>query len=71
MKRRIFGLETEYGITTIDNVEENSFDVIIIAVGHRLFKEMGIANIRKLGRENNIIFDLKYIFDSDEADLKL
>lgn len=64
-------VETEYGITTIDNLEENSFDAIIIAVGHSLFKEMGIANIRKFGKEDNIIFDLKYIFDSDEADLKL
>jgi UDP-N-acetyl-D-galactosamine dehydrogenase len=64
-------VETEYGITTIDNLKENSFDAIIIAVGHRLFKEMGIASIRKFGREDNILFDLKYIFDSDEVDLKL
>jgi len=64
-------VKAEYGITTIDNLEDNSFDAIIIAVGHDQFKAMGIANIRKLGRENSIIFDLKYLFNNNEVDLKL
>jgi|TARA_B110000116_G_C16766559_1_gene551117 UDP-N-acetyl-D-galactosamine dehydrogenase len=64
-------VESEYGISTIDNLEENSFDAIVIAVGHDQFKAMGIEHIRKLGRENNIIFDLKYLFNNGEVDLKL
>ena len=64
-------VKSEYGITTIENIEENSFDATIIAVGHDQFKTMGITRIRKLGRENNIIFDLKYLFDKNEVDLKL
>ena len=64
-------VESEYGIATIGNVEENSFDAIVIAVGHDQFKVMGIEHIRKLGRDNNIIFDLKYLFNNSEVDLKL
>ena len=64
-------VKAEYGITTIDNMEENSFDATIIAVGHDEFKAMGIAHLRKLGRKNNIIYDLKYLFGKNEVDLRL
>tara|TARA_Y100001935_G_C17290626_1_gene503081 strand:+ start:639 stop:1910 length:1272 start_codon:yes stop_codon:yes gene_type:complete len=61
----------QYGIETIENLHEDSFDVILVAVGHSQFKEMGIKRIRELGKENNIVFDLKYLFNSEEADLRL
>jgi UDP-N-acetyl-D-glucosamine/UDP-N-acetyl-D-galactosamine dehydrogenase len=64
-------VDSEYGITTTESVEEDYFDAIVVAVGHDQFKIMGIEEIRKLGRENNIIFDLKYLFKSSEVDLKL
>lgn len=61
----------EHGITIIDDLKENYFDSIIIAVGHDQIKEMGISHIRKLGREINIVFDLKYLFDIKKVDLRL
>lgn len=64
-------VESEYGIVTTDSLEENSYDAIIVAVGHDQFKIMGIEQIRTLGREKNIIFDLKYLFNNNEVDLKL
>ena len=64
-------VEREYGISINGKLKENSFDALVIAVGHDQFKEMGLKNIRKLGRKDSIIFDLKYLFNSNQIDLKL
>ena len=64
-------VEEEYGIKITNFLKEDSYDAIIVAVGHDQFKKMGFQFIRKLGRKKNIIFDLKHIFKKNEADLKL
>lgn len=62
---------TEYGIQIADSLKKETFDVILLAVGHSIFKDMGIKKIREFGKDNNILFDLKYLFDNDQADLRL
>ena len=47
------------------------YDAIIIAVAHNIFKEMGSKKIKDFGKENVIIYDLKYIFSKEESDLRL
>ena len=47
------------------------YDAIVIAVAHRQFKEMGSCGIRKLGKENALVYDLKYVLPAAEADLRL
>jgi len=64
-------MQAEYGIKIIKNLKESYFEAIVIAVGHQEFKTMGISNIRKLGCENCIIFDLKYLYPSGLVDLRL
>ena len=61
----------EYGINLIANPTENSCDAIVLAVKHSIFYELGIEKIRKFGKKNNIIFDVKYMFDKDEVDGRL
>ena len=56
--------------SAIENVD-NDYDAIVIAVAHSQFKSMGVENIRKLGNENCIIYDLKYLLGKDESDLRL
>lgn len=51
--------------------EPDKYDAIIIAVAHKQFKEMGIEEIRKLGKENCVVFDLKYMFDQQLTDVRL
>ena len=58
-------------IRFIETPKTNEYDGIIISVAHEQFKELGINQIRSFGKEKNIIFDLKYIFDSDYTDLRL
>jgi UDP-N-acetyl-D-galactosamine dehydrogenase len=47
------------------------YDAIVIAVAHQQFKEMGIQAIRGMGKENCLLFDLKYLFDKQQTDLRL
>ena len=61
----------EYGIRPVENATQAKYDAIILAVAHQEFKQMSIAEIRALGKEQAIIYDLKYLFPSDQTDARL
>lgn len=61
----------EYGIDVIDKPEAETYDAIIIAVSHDQFKKMGAHGIRALGKENHVIYDIKYLLPSDQVDGRL
>ena len=61
----------EYNLQLINDYKENYYDAIVLAVGHNEFKLMGAENIRKLGKSNHILYDLKYVFEKDEVDMRL
>jgi len=63
--------EHEYGINPVKNVEQGQYDAIILAVAHEQFKAMGAAEIRALGKPEHILYDLKYVLDQSESDLRL
>ena len=63
--------EHEYGITPVTQPEAESYDGIILAVGHRQFKDMGAKDIRGLGKPEHVLYDLKYILSKDSVDLRL
>jgi UDP-N-acetyl-D-glucosamine/UDP-N-acetyl-D-galactosamine dehydrogenase len=63
--------QKEYGIKVIKEPKSKQYDAIILTVAHDKFKEMGLKAIRGLGKDNNILYDLKYIFSSSETDLRL
>ena len=63
--------EHEYSVTLIPELDEQSYDGIIISVAHHQFKQLGIDGLRKLGKPQHIIYDLKYILPSDAADIRL
>ena len=56
-------VEKEYGICTIDAIQERSYDAIILAVGHDKFKHYGASKIKNFGKIKSIIYDLKYILN--------
>ncbi len=60
----------EYGLTLI-HPEKNKYDAVILAVAHGAFKELGAENIRKLGKDNHILYDLKYLLPKSEVDMRL
>lgn len=63
--------EHEYGISPVKSVSDNSYDAIILAVAHEQFKQMGAAKIRALGKQVHVLYDLKYVLDAKEADIRL
>ncbi|HEC1605423.1 TPA: Vi polysaccharide biosynthesis UDP-N-acetylglucosamine C-6 dehydrogenase TviB [Pseudomonas aeruginosa] len=61
----------EYGITPVGTPSHGTYDGIILAVAHSEFKNMGAENIRKLGKAEHVLYDLKYLLDEDKSDLRL
>ncbi len=61
----------EYGLQLTKNPEKETYDAIIIAVAHKQFRDMGSAIIRSFGKTRSIVYDLKYILSSEDADLRL
>ena len=63
--------EAEYGITPIERPKKGHYDGIILAVSHREFVHMGPEAIREFGRDQHVLYDLKYVLPSHDADLRL
>lgn len=63
--------QQEYGISLVATPEAGTYDAIILAVAHRQFKEMGEADIRKLGAATHVLYDLKYLLPVQASDLRL
>lgn len=62
----------EYGIKPISELEEDTYDGVIVALAHKQFREIGASSIRKLGKtDNHVLYDLKYVFPVDTSDLRL
>lgn len=62
----------EYGITPISEPKAGSYQGVILAVGHKQFKDMGEQGIRALGcGKDCVIYDLKYVTPANIPDLRL
>lgn len=64
-------VEHEYGLSLISFLKENYYDGIILAVDHSEFKNMGVEEIRKLGKEKHVLYDVKHVFGSKDSDIRL
>jgi UDP-N-acetyl-D-galactosamine dehydrogenase len=63
--------ENEYGIMPVQELMDNQYDAIIVAVAHREFLAMGVDAIRKLGKNKHVLFDVKHTFPKDSVDGRL
>lgn len=63
--------EREYGIKPIQTLKEGTYDGIVLAVAHEQFKAMGIDKIRAIGKDEHVLYDLKYVYDADSVDIRL
>jgi len=61
----------EYNIALIDKPKRNNYDAIILAVSHKEFQEMGADQIHQLGKDNHVLFDIKYLLQANEVDGRL
>jgi len=64
-------VKNEYGIDLINELEDGRYDAIVLAVDHSEIKSMGIEKIRKLGKQNNVVYDVKHVLPVNDSDLRL
>lgn len=60
-----------YDLVLIKELKNKKYDGIILAVGHEIFLDFGLDNIKNLGKEGAKFFDLKSIFAANDSDFRL
>ncbi|MGP9710919.1 Vi polysaccharide biosynthesis UDP-N-acetylglucosamine C-6 dehydrogenase TviB [Psychrobacter sp. AOP29-E1-7] len=63
--------EREYNVTPISKPAMNHYDGIILAVAHNQFVELGVDQIRAFGKNEHVLYDLKYVFTKEDTDIRL
>ena len=58
-------------IKTISKPKKGAYDILVLAVAHKEFKEIGAHKIKHFGKKESILFDLKYLFEKSESDLRI
>lgn len=61
----------EYGIAPVATPQEGAYDGLILAVAHDEFREAGAEALRRLGKPEHVLYDLKYVLPVEDADLRL
>ena len=61
----------EFGIELVNSPEKSTYDAILLAVAHEQFRKAGAAALRRFGRAEHVLYDLKYIVPKEDSDLRL
>ena len=61
----------EYGIRPLTDFGRTRYDVAIVAVAHRQFRELGARGVHRLCRKKHVLYDIKHVFKADEVDGRL
>ena len=61
----------EYNIKLIEQPIKGKYDAIVLAVAHDIFKDFSIEQIKDFGKDNYVLYDIKYLFGDDEVDGRL
>jgi UDP-N-acetyl-D-glucosamine/UDP-N-acetyl-D-galactosamine dehydrogenase len=61
----------EYGLKPVRKLTPKTYDVAVVAVAHREFRELGAAGVRRLCRRNHVVYDIKHVFAAAEVDGRL
>ena len=60
-----------YGFELVEYPAKNCYEGVILAVAHKIFKDMGIKEIRSFGKAHHVLYDLKNAFEIKDSDLRL
>jgi len=61
----------EYGISPIEMPQQGQYDAIILAVAHDEFKVLGAEQMHSYGKEQHVLYDIKYLLDTNDVDGRL
>jgi UDP-N-acetyl-D-galactosamine dehydrogenase len=63
--------QQEYGLELNQDPAPGAYDVIVLAVAHEQFREMGEQGIKAYGKPESVFFDIKYLLPQGAADGRL
>tara|TARA_B110000879_G_scaffold169222_1_gene219093 strand:+ start:424 stop:1701 length:1278 start_codon:yes stop_codon:yes gene_type:complete len=63
--------ERDYGISLENNPGFSKYDAIVLTVAHDQFKQMTLEELKSFGKENHVLYDIKYILREDQVDGRL
>ncbi|MBT0887335.1 MULTISPECIES: Vi polysaccharide biosynthesis UDP-N-acetylglucosamine C-6 dehydrogenase TviB [Acinetobacter] len=61
----------EYGIDPVASLANAKYDAIVLAVAHDQFKQMSIDKFKAVAKEKYVLYDLKYILNHTDVDIRL
>jgi UDP-N-acetyl-D-galactosamine dehydrogenase len=61
----------EYGLKLTRALKPRHYDVAVMAVAHREFRELGVRGVRRLCRKPHVLYDIKHLFPAAEVDGRL
>lgn len=61
----------EYDIELVAEPEKGSYDVVVLAVAHKQFREAGVSGIKSYGKPDSVIYDIKYLLPASGSDDRL
>ena len=61
----------EYGIDPVSSLANAKYDAIVLAVAHDQFKHMSIDEFKAVAKEKYVLYDLKYILNHMDVDIRL
>ena len=65
------GAKLEYDIDLVADPGKAAYDVVVIAVAHSRFKDLGAEGIRSFGKDKSVLYDIKYVLPADSVDDRL
>ena len=63
--------QQEYGLSLVHELNQGTYDAIVLAVAHRQFIELGGERIRALGKPGCVLFDVKQVLPREMVDDRL
>jgi UDP-N-acetyl-D-glucosamine/UDP-N-acetyl-D-galactosamine dehydrogenase len=61
----------EYGLKTVRELRPGRYDVAVVAVAHRQFRELGARGVRRLCKKSHVLYDIKHVFPAAAVDGRL
>ncbi len=61
----------EYDLDVVTAPEKGAYDVAVIAVSHKQFRDLGESGIRAFGKPGALIYDIKYLLPKEASDDRL
>jgi UDP-N-acetyl-D-galactosamine dehydrogenase len=64
-------LPIDQGLKLKKKIKKDYYDVVIIAVPHKIFGDLGLRKIKSYGKKNHVLYDIKGLFGLNDTDGRL